>query len=576
MKMLLPSRKQKSPILTLTRHFFDRLFQNDIVSFEEQMTGRIIAVMAILSVYFGFVAFWLTGHYTIFPDQGTSWQEKFIMLAITMLVIAVLSLLEWDSLFLDSRDYAHFAPLPLNVRTLFLAKFLSLFIFSGIFALGINVLVAFTFFSTFATYVSNKISFIPYFFLVHFLASFAASFFTLFFFASFVGALSVVLGEKIFKKVSSYIRGILLVIAVFLGLNALTIDVTFYESLAQTLASWKAQALSKMILVPPLWFTGLYETLLGNKDPIFHALASVALLSIPVSLGALYMTVGLSFRRHLKKFTAAIPRKKLFFRLKESVFHIMQKLLLRHPDQRAVFDFYRKTMKSSQIHRTRLIGFLAAGTGIILFYLLGWRVSLTSLSEVNRISLSIPLIFNLFLILGIRNVVNVPSALEANWIFQLTEKKSLHHYLSGLRKGILFLNILPISILFFVFYALLWDATTASYFLVYILGISILLVEVFFARYHKIPFACSYIPGKEKFHIYLIFYIIGFVLYYFLTTSVATVLLQNPLYLAVFWAGILVSVLGLRLYQNRFFYPRTQIIYEEEIEPVMVTLDSSF
>jgi len=55
-------------ILTLTRHFFDRLFQNDIVSFEEQMTGRIIAVMAILSVYFGFVAFWLTGHYTIFPD----------------------------------------------------------------------------------------------------------------------------------------------------------------------------------------------------------------------------------------------------------------------------------------------------------------------------------------------------------------------------------------------------------------------------------------------------------------------------------------------------------------------------
>jgi len=563
-------------LLTLTRHFFDRLFQNDIVSFEEQMTGRIIAVMAILSVYFGFVAFWLTGHYTIVPDQGTSWKEKFIMLSVTMLVIAVLSLLEWDSLFLDSRDYAHFAPLPLNVRTLFLAKFLSLFIFSGIFALGINVLVAFTFFSTFATYVSNKISFIPYFFLVHFLASFTAAFFTLFFFAAFVGALSVILGEKLFKKISGYIRGILLVIAVFLGLNALTIDLTFYEGLTQPLAAWKAQASCQMLLVPPLWFTGLYETLLGNKDPVFLALASAALLSIPVSLGALYVTVGLSFRRNLKKFTASVSRKKLFTGIKEAVIPILNKTLLRHPDQRAVFDFYRKTMKASQIHRTRLIGFLAAGAGIILFYLLGWLVSFIDLSKVTRVSLSIPLIFNLFLILGIRNVANVPSALEANWIFQLTEKKSFRHYVSGLRKGILFLNILPVSMLFLVIFSLLWDISTAFYLFIYILGISVLLMEAFFARFHKIPFACSYMPGKEKFHIYLGPYIIGFVLYYFLTTSLAAVLLQNPLYLAVFWTGILVSVLGIRLYQNLFYYPRTPIIYEEAIEPVMVTLDSSF
>ena len=366
-----------------------------------------------------------------------------------------------------------------------------------------------------------------------------------------------------------------MVIAVFLGLNALTIDLTFYEGLTQPLAALKTQASGLMLLVPPLWFTGLYETLLGNKDPMFQALASAALLSIPVSLGALYMTVGLSFRRHLKKFNAAAPRKKFLSSIKESVFPILNKTLLRQPDQRAVFDFYRKTMKSSQIHRARLIGFLAAGSGIILFYLLGWLVSLADLSQVTRISLSIPLIFNLFLILGIRNVANVPSALEANWIFQLTEKNPFRHYVSGLRKGIFFLNIIPVNILFLVIFSLLWDITTAFYLFIYILGISVLLMEAFFARFRKIPFACSYMPGKEKFHIYLGPYIIGFVLYYFLTTSLAAVLLQNPLYLAVFWIGILVSVLGIRLYQNLFYYPYTPIIYEEKIEPVMVTLGSS-
>lgn len=101
-------------------------------------------------------------------------------------------------------------------------------------------------------------------------------------------------------------------------------------------------------------------------------------------------------------------------------------------------------------------------------------------------------------------------------------------------------------------------------------------METFFLKYHKIPFACSYMPGKEKLHVYLGLYIIGFVIYYFLTTSVAMILLQNPVYLSIFWIGILAGILGIRFYQNHYFYPRTEIIYEEEIEPAMVTLDSSY
>ncbi len=52
------------------------------------------------------------------------------------------------------------------------------------------------------------------------------------------------------------------------------------------------------------------------------------------------------------------------------------------------------------------------------------------------------------------------------------------------------------------------------------------------------------------------------------------ILLQNPV-LSIFWIGILSGVLGIRLYQNHYFHPRTKIIYEEEIEQIMVTLDSS-
>ena len=43
------SHKAK-PFLILTGHFFNRLFQNDVFPFEEQLKEKLIALLAILAV----------------------------------------------------------------------------------------------------------------------------------------------------------------------------------------------------------------------------------------------------------------------------------------------------------------------------------------------------------------------------------------------------------------------------------------------------------------------------------------------------------------------------------------------
>lgn len=570
----LKTRIRSCQVLILTRHFFERLFRNDLISFEDQMAGRIIGVVAILSVFFAFLASMLTGHYVLIEDTGTSWQEKLILLSAMMLVMALVSVIEWDALFLDDRDFANFAPLPIKIHTLFWSKFLSLCTLAGIFAIGMNIFAAVVLFSTIATYVSTNVMFTPVFFLIHFLATFTAAFFTLFFFAALVGTLSLILGKKLFTKVSGYIRGVILSAAVFFGYHFLIMDTWFFRYFAGILAVWREESSMKLLLVPPMWFIGLYETLLGNPDPVFHRLSAAAWLSILVALAAFYITAGLSFRRHLRKFGAAAPRTSLLGAAAAPFFGLFNRIFLRRPGQRAVFYFYGKTIRFSQVHCNRLIGFLAAGGGLILITLLGWDVSFSDFTQINRPMLAVPLVFNLFLILGVRNTVNVPAGVESNWIFRVAGTSSYRYYVSGLRKGIFFFNILPVNLAFLIVFALLWDWGTAFYHFIYVMGISALLMEGFFLHYRKIPFACSYMPGKEKFHVFLLPYIAGFVAYYFLTAFFAQVLLSRPSYLFVYWGVILVVISAVRLYQKHYFYPRRPVLFEEILEPYMVTLES--
>src|SRR5512135_395396 len=95
----------------LTRHFFERLFRNDMIDFEDQMKEKLIVTLTLLAVFFSWAAWLMMFKYHFVPDLNSSWQEKAYLFSLMMLVFAVVTLLEWDVLFPDRRDFLNLLPL---------------------------------------------------------------------------------------------------------------------------------------------------------------------------------------------------------------------------------------------------------------------------------------------------------------------------------------------------------------------------------------------------------------------------------------------------------------------------------
>ncbi|OGD25415.1 MAG: hypothetical protein A2V57_01950 [Candidatus Aminicenantes bacterium RBG_19FT_COMBO_65_30] len=560
----------------LTRHFFLRLFKNDLVDFEDQMKERVIGVLAILAVFSGLLAYVYLGQYGYMPDKGQSWIEKMFIMTFFMLIMGLLAILEWDNIHPDARDYSNLNPLPLRARTILAAKFTSLLLFVGLFALSLNLLSSPFFIFLLPWGRSPSLFFFLGHAAVHILIMFLACFFSFFLYVVLLGLFQSLLGSKIFGKASTYLRSLFLVLQLFLILTYLRILVYGLSNLipADRIANNFSKLGRFFDFYPPFWFTDLYESALGSPRLPFHGRYRFALIGLAVMGVVFIFSMGLSYARSMKRTRIGYkPRLRKFRWFMAAAFN---GLFLRNRIQRAVFHFYRKTFRSSVFHRMRLATFLACGLAFVPFLITMKVVRKGHLFDINLTMLSIPLILSFALLLGLRSAASVPVSLEANWVFRLTERPQVRHYFAGHRKAMVMTNLIPLFVLVFAVYSVLWDPPTAFNHALYGLAISILTMEMLFIRFLKIPFSCSYLPGKEKMQVFWLPYLLGFIAYLNITSRIELELLRSPSQFVPFVISVFLMVAAIRAYQVFFLYKRNRIRYEEEPEPIMVGLDYKY
>jgi hypothetical protein len=107
----------------------------------------------------------------------------------------------------------------------------------------------------------------------------------------------------------------------------------------------------------------------------------------------------------------------------------------------------------------------------------------------------------------------------------------------------------------------------------YGLTISFLMIEIMFFGYSKIPFACSYLPGKEKLQLYWLLYLAVFFVYLGFFTWIEKLLLETPHYFTLFYGIVVLTIIGFRIYQHNILFKKQGIRYEEIPEPVLTILD---
>ena len=126
-----------------------------------------------------------------------------------MVVTGVVAVWRWDSIFPDRRDYANLAPLPISLRSIFLANLAAILLLALLLAVDVNAASA-VLFPLVVSASENTFSFFLHFVGVHAFVVVLASVFSFCTVFAIVGALMIVVPYGSFRRISLYLRATLL------------------------------------------------------------------------------------------------------------------------------------------------------------------------------------------------------------------------------------------------------------------------------------------------------------------------------------------------------------------------------
>jgi len=477
----------------LFRHFAYRFVDNDLIAADgetHQTAANIIAICAgfgfTLAVFQalkysfggGTAAFERLRPTTVLLDQE-------LLISLSMLAAAIATALSWDALFPERRDCLVLGPLPLKTTQLLTAKLSAvlvvIFLLVGVTLACPALIMPFLAEPTFLAILRSL--------LIEIVILFAAAAFVFFAFLAFQALLLHLLPYRIYLAVSPVIQ-----VALLLGSLAMFMLVPNFTALQKQgggIAWW----------LPPAWFLVLQQNWLGVQPPLPSPLGTLALQALSaVSVSAILLYAG-GFRRTMKKAVESselsLSPPRLIRRAYEA---LLNATLLRDPKRRTVFWFTARSIARNPKHRLLLSIYFAAGfVWVVQGLQHGLRVTGGRGPTLpNAAQLTMPLDFALFLLIGLRVLFALPVALPANWIFRITESGAASRYLSGARTFLRFAALVPVAVIPFPIYASIWGWKIALIHTTFLTLIALLLVERLLWRFPKIPFTCSYLPGKAN------------------------------------------------------------------------------
>jgi hypothetical protein len=245
---------------------------------------------------------------------------------------------------------------------------------------------------------------------------------------------------------------------------------------------------------PPAWFVGFERWLIGDASRL--SLAAQAGTATVLVLAVSVATYALLYRRFdwVVLQPAASDAARGWSRSLDC-------WVGRVPVRHAIGRFVAITIRRSVLHQGLVVGILAAGGGVVLNSLLdavAWNEPLHWHGRSPLIStlLWAPMTMMFLVIPAIRLALSVPLDLRSNWIFRMTEDVPARAEIAAASVAIvLALGVaLPLALLGPVQWWVLGRSFPGVMVIEALTGW--LLVEWLMADWRRIPFTCSYVPGK--------------------------------------------------------------------------------
>ena len=479
----------------LVHSFLARFFENEITSGTDDLKASFFWLLAFLmapgifmpvSMMFEWDLIALFRGYEVLQVHTRG--DKAFYLGFTMVATGLVSAIAWSSLLMDRRDGLILGAMPVRPAIVVQAKLAALGAYILLIAIGMHALSALAFGTLLGSHA-------PFVFMLrsiaaHFVVPCAASAFVVLTIAAAQGVTLALAGPRAFARVSSLLQ-LALVGAIVLGLLALPL---LNVSVIDTLQGTGRNARPWLLRLPPVWFLGAYEWILGADDPALMQLARRAVIALSAATALTLVSFPIAYRRLM---ISAVETGAGFGRTGRLAWaaEALTRIAVRRPHARAVSQFFMATVARAERHRF----VFATSLGVAAAWGLPTLFALTR--EPNPVpspgALSLPLAAIIFLLVGLRTAAALPADVKAGWVFDLhTPARRQTH--AALERTMFAVGVLPVAILCAPVYWRLWGPNIAAAHTLLSLATGGVLIEMLLWRFEGMPCARFWDPERLK------------------------------------------------------------------------------
>lgn len=531
---------ERAQAAALFRAFLARFFENEISDSSTDMRSsfmRTIGMMAAPGLLLPFANIFRWGLLLAIVGPVRFRLEivgdKAVYLSLSMGAVLLLTAVVWQALLIDRRDAIVLGSFPVRSRVIVAAKVAALLAYVGIVAVGMHAIATIAYALLLATTFEELVRGVP----AHFISGVMASLFACVAVAAIQAALLALGGPRLFARVTAPAQLALATMGILLLL--------MFPMIGGAAAAYVrgSHDVSWVLWMPPMWFVGVYDTILGFPHRGMDAMAWRAAIATAGALAVLIAMYPLAYRRIV---AAAMTGSPLAAR-RSVASRALQWILRRAPAEpatRGAVHFILLTL--ARVARQKLVTATALGAALAfaLPFMMRWTAATGVVEIPGRSHIAVPIVFMLFGLAGLRMAFNVPSEPAAAWIFQTSERPARTGVRAARMSALALAAVLPLAIAFL--YAWLWGAAIALSLTATLLALAWTVTEMSLRSLDFLPFTRRYNPERGNLQARWPLYFVAAILFLQFLPWAVRALLTNGLY----WlapAALAAIALALRL-----------------------------
>ena len=493
-------------IAALYRAFLARFFENEISEGSRDVRSsftRMIGMMAAPGFLIPFANLYRWG--TLAAQGGEALRvgaiaDKTVYISIAMAAMMLLAAVVWQALLVDRRDAIVLGSYPVRPRTIVAGKLLALLGYLGIVAAGMNIVASLAYGFLLGGGTLGMLRSVP----AHFIASTLACMFACLAVAAFQATVLAIGGPRVFARVTASAQ---------LVLASTALVILLFSPLLGGAASDIARGNERSawaLWLPPVWFLGIYEVLVGGAKPMMPGMALRALLFFGGAIAILVAAYPLAYRRIASAALQGTPLGSRRSLGSAALGSLVRRLPVRN-DVRGALHFILLT--TGRVARNKLIVATALGGAVAMSlpFILKWAGMTWMPSVPARAHIAVPFLFLMLGLAGLRMAYNVPSELAASWIFT-TAVRPARIGTAAARTAALLVASAFCALICFPMYLWFWGASMAVSLSLTVFAFGAVISEFGLRSVDFVPYARAYNPERGKLQARWPFFLVGFVL----------------------------------------------------------------